>query len=144
MGNEIIICKNCGNHFYLKFCNNCGQKSDTHRITWKELFHHLPHAIFHLDEGFFYTIKQLIIRPGHALREYLLGKRKYFFNPFLMLILVTTLCTFLYVYFHFNTIIASVRLDKLEQQNIYIAHSYLAIRNVFFCLVCSIGDYLIF
>ena len=144
MENKQISCKNCGNQYGGKFCNVCGQKAGTYRITWKEIFHHLPHAFFHLDEGFFYTIKQLAIRPGHTIREYLEGKRKSHYNPFLMLILLAGLCSYLFVYFHFQTIFASVSIDKLEVQNPFIAHKYFFARTIFFCLLCSAGDYLFF
>lgn len=137
-------CKNCGNRFEGKFCNLCGQGADTYRITWKEILHHLPHALFHLDKGIFYSIKELAIRPGHTIREYLVGKRKHHFNPFLMLLLLTGLCSYLYVYLHFKTILASVRLDKLEIASPLIAHKYFALRTLFFCLLCSVGDYLFF
>lgn len=141
---RITHCKNCGNTFSLNYCNNCGQKADTNRITWHELLHHLPHAIFHVDSGLFYTIKELATRPGHSIREYLEGKRKNHFSPFLMLVLITGLTSYLFVYFHFQTIMASIRLDELEEQNAAIAHKYFALRTLFFCLVCSIGDFLIF
>lgn len=144
MENEITICKNCGNQFRLNFCNSCGQKANTFRITWKEVIHNLPHAIFHLDEGLVYTIKQLATRPGDTIREYLEGKRKPHFNPFLLFVLAGSLASYLFVHFHVRTLLASVQLDELEEQNALIVHKYFAIRTIFFCLVCSIGDYFIF
>ncbi|HRI19804.1 MAG TPA: DUF3667 domain-containing protein [Panacibacter sp.] len=144
MEKNFIFCKNCGNQFEGKFCNVCGQQSNTYRITWKEILHHLPHVLFHLDKGILYSIKELAIRPGYTIKEYLEGKRKYHFNPFLMLLLLTGLSSYLYVYLHFETILSSVRLDKLEIQNALIAHKYFAGQTIFFCLLCSFGDYLFF
>lgn len=137
-------CKNCGNLFRGYFCNNCGQKYNISRITWKEVFHNIPHMLFHLDDGFFYTIKELFVRPGHTIREYLEGKRKYHFNPFVLLLILAGLCSTLYVYFNLSTILASISLHKLEEQNEFIAHKFFATRTIIFCLICSIGDYLIF
>ena len=74
-------CKNCGHPFDLDYCNRCGQKASVKRIEMKWLLHELPHAIWHVEKGFFYNVKQLFIRPGHAIRDFLEGKRKYFFNP---------------------------------------------------------------
>jgi Protein of unknown function (DUF3667) len=143
MVNNKLVCKNCSNNLVGNFCSNCGQKANTFRITFRELFHHIPHAVFHIDHGFFYTVKELAYRPGHAIREYLEGKRKYHFNPFLMLLLLGGFC-YLYSRFHFETVLASVSFDKLELQNAAIAHKYFAYRSFFFCMVCSIGDYLLF
>ena len=144
MTKESTICKNCGNIFQLKYCNSCGQLADTYKITWKELFHHLPHAFFHIDSGFFYTIKELATRPGNSIREYLEGKRKRHFNPFMLLIILTGFCSYLYVYFHLHTIFASIRMDQLEVKNALIAHKFFFARTIFFCILCSIGDYLMF
>jgi Protein of unknown function (DUF3667) len=99
--------------------------------------------LFHLDDGFFYTIKQLAIKPGQTIRDYLEGKRKYYFNPFVMLLLLAGLCSALYVYFHIPTILASVSLSKLEEKNAFIAHKFFASRIIIFCLICSLGDYLV-
>lgn len=144
MESDLICCKNCNHHFEGRFCNFCGQKANTNRLTWKEVFHYIPHAVLHLDEGFFYTTKQLAIRPGYAIREYLNGKRKQHYNPFLMLVLLAGLSSYLYVHFHFQTIIASVRLDKLSVTNAIIADNFFAFRTLFFCLLCSMGDYIFF
>lgn len=137
-------CLNCGNSFEGNYCNDCGQKHNVTRITWKELFHNVPHMLFHLDDGFFYTIRQLLLDPGQTIREYLEGKRKRYFNPFVMLLLLAGLCSTLYVYFHLQTILAAVSLNKLEEANAFIAHKFFAARTIIFCLICSIGDYFLF
>lgn len=144
MESNTIHCLNCGESFAGNFCSNCGQKSNIKRFTWKEVFHNIPHMLFHLDDGFFYTIKQMAIQPGQTIRDYLEGKRKYYFNPFVMLLLLAGLCSALYVYFHIPTILASVSLNKLEEKNAFIAHKFFAGRIIIFCLICSIGDYLVF
>lgn len=144
METKTILCLNCGNTFVGNYCNQCGQKYTVARITWKELFHNVPHMLFHLDDGFFYTIKQLVVKPGQTIREYLGGKRKYHYNPFVMLLLLAGLCSTLYVYFHLQTILAAVSLKQLEEENAFIAHKFFAARTIIFCLICSVGDYFFF
>jgi Protein of unknown function (DUF3667) len=70
------------------FCPNCGQKTDTHRLTMSHIWHDIGHAFTHTDKGFFYTIKELAVRPGRVAREYVQGKRKKYFNPFSFLIII--------------------------------------------------------
>jgi len=41
----------------------------------------LPVSLFAWDRGFFFTVKQLYTRPGHAIAEYLAGKRASYFRP---------------------------------------------------------------
>lgn len=80
-------CLNCENLFDGSFCNQCGQKAATHRFTMHEWLHEIPHSLFHVDSGFFQTIKTLFRRPGAAVREYLEGKRKSLFSPFLYVLI---------------------------------------------------------
>ena len=71
-----------------KFCPDCGQKTDTHRLSLGHIWHDLVHAFTHADKGFLHLIKHLAIKPGKAAREYVNGHRKKYFNPFNFLILV--------------------------------------------------------
>lgn len=80
-------CLNCSNQFDGKFCNECGQKAATHRFTIHEWMHEIPHSILHVDGGFFHTFKNLCRRPGNMIREYLDGRRKSYFSPFLYVLI---------------------------------------------------------
>jgi hypothetical protein len=93
-------CKNCGNTFEGKFCNNCGQKADTHRLTIKHYLHETLHTFTHLDTGIIYLIKELARRPGEVVREYVEGARKKYFNPMQFLILGVGVNFFLALTFH--------------------------------------------
>jgi rRNA maturation protein Nop10 len=85
-------CLNCTNETINNFCSVCGQKNSTHRFTIQHFLHDFLHGVFHLDKGFFYTLKELFTRPGHSTREYIQGKRVNIFNAFtLMLILIALL-----------------------------------------------------
>ncbi len=89
-----MTCKNCGNTFEGKFCSNCGQTADIHRVTFKHFFHELFHAFTHADKGIFLLAKALAFRPGHVAREWLDGKRKRYFNPLSFLVLTTAFYAF--------------------------------------------------
>ena len=95
---ETVTCLNCKNTFRGSFCNECGQKAATHRFTMHEWLHEIPHSLFHIDSGFFYTLKALFLRPGNAVREYLEGRRKQLFSPFLYVLI---LCGVYVVISHF-------------------------------------------
>lgn len=93
--NSLSACKNCGHNFKGKFCNECGQKADIHRFTVKHILHDFFHAFTHVDSGILYLIKELFLRPGDTVREYLEGKRKKYFNPFQYFVLATAVVVFL-------------------------------------------------
>lgn len=68
-------CKNCSFEFEGKFCPKCGQKSKTGRITIRQVFNEARQHFIHFDQGFLYTVRELALRPGHSIREYIAGKR---------------------------------------------------------------------
>lgn len=93
------ICKNCNNHFDGNFCNNCGQTANIHKLNMHFIWHDLQHGLFHFDNGIFHTIKQLLTRPGHTIREFIDGKRVKHFKPLSLVVVLATLYGLLYHYF---------------------------------------------
>ncbi|MDY3548957.1 DUF3667 domain-containing protein [Riemerella anatipestifer] len=53
------------------------------------------HGIWHLDSGIFFTLKELLVRPGHSIREFIQGKRVGYFNFITLLILILGITHFL-------------------------------------------------
>ncbi len=90
-----LICKNCTTHFRGNFCSHCGQSAKVDKINAAYFLHDIPHSIFHIDKGFFYTLKSLIVSPGIALKGYLAGHRIKHFRPFGFVIIMSTICTLL-------------------------------------------------
>jgi hypothetical protein len=97
-----IICKNCNQTFKGHYCNNCGQSADTHKINAHFLWHDIQHGLLHFDNGIPYSIKQLFIRPGHSIREFIEGKRVRHFKPLSLITVLAALYGFLYHYFQIN------------------------------------------
>jgi len=102
------VCKNCHQQFKGNYCNNCGQSADTHDKNTRYLWHTIEHGVFHVDKGILFTTKELFTRPGHAIREYISGKRITHFNPFTYIIILSSvyalLAHFLHVKIFFDTI----------------------------------------
>jgi hypothetical protein len=59
-------CLNCGSGLGAgyKFCATCGQKANTHRLSFHEIGHDALHYVTHADKGIFHLIKELARRPG--------------------------------------------------------------------------------
>lgn len=70
-----------------KFCPACGQPTPAHRIDWHFLGHELEHSVLHMDRGVLYSLKELMLRPGHLMRGYLEGQRAKQVKPLLLLMI---------------------------------------------------------
>ncbi len=85
------LCKNCENSFDGKFCSNCGQKTNTKRLDWNYLKDEAKYTFLHLNNGLLYTIKQLFVRPGETINEFIAGKRIQHYKPILLVFVLAGL-----------------------------------------------------
>lgn len=100
---ESAHCVNCNRPLSpdFKVCPECGQKIKIHRFTITHILHELLHAFTHADKGALHMLKELAIRPGIVLQEYILeGKRKKYFNPFTLLLIILGFSVFMNSVFH--------------------------------------------
>jgi len=107
------------------------------------MFHDITHAMFHLDKGIIHSAKELAVRPGQTIKEYLEGKRVNHFNPLLMLLLVGGFCSYLYGATHLRTLFSPLKIHDIEDQSPFMAHKYFAISMSVSCIIFTIGDYFI-
>ena len=140
---ESTTCKNCGTIFKGNYCMHCGQSAIIHRLNLKYLLHNFFHAITHMDAGYLHTIKDLAIRPGHSIREYLHGKRSGHGDPLVMLLIVGGLCTWLYKDFHIKTL-TSVDIGSLQDGMQIVSLKFFALACLSYSLIFSLSDFLIF
>jgi hypothetical protein len=118
-------CSNCGAPLADKYCSHCGQKAETHRFSTKHIFaHDFIHGVFHLDKGFLFTAKELLVRPGYSIREYVEGKRVNHFNYVTFILLLITVNVFIHTTFHVNIaeIFNDVRPDANKLQIFMLQH----------------------
>ena len=87
-------CLNCNTSYEGNFCPHCGQKAKTHRITFAAIMHDIPHSVFHVDKGLFYTFAQMLYKPGTVLKNYIDGKRVNYFSPFAYVFLLSAVSSF--------------------------------------------------
>lgn len=114
-------CKNCSEIFVGNFCPNCGQNAHEHRINAHYFLHDIPHAVFHVDNGFFYTIKMLFTKPGLMIQEFLEGKRIKYFRPIAYVMVVTALSTLIVKFLDWGThkILAGKGIKMHESHNFF-------------------------
>lgn len=88
---DLHECATCGTQFHGNYCPRCGQKANIGRYSFKTAF------LLFLDvwglgnRGMFRTIRDLLLRPGYMIRDYLSGMQMAYFPPFKMFFLVIAL-----------------------------------------------------
>ena len=143
MKGSIIIhkCKSCGFSGKGNYCDNCGQSFKTKRISLKELLRELFHFFTHIEKGFFYTLKQLIVAPGHMQLTYIEGKRIIHQKPFSMFLLCATI-TALFRYWIFYAVTKYYHADIISEAKFF--HEYLVITYINLIPIYALITYLLF
>ena len=96
-----------------------------------------------MDSGYLHTIKELAVRPGHMIREYLQGKRGKHRDPMLMLVIIGGLCSVLYNHYHIKTL-ASLDLSELKGEMEVFSLKFFVLAFFGYSLILSLFDYLVF
>ncbi len=138
-------CPNCGHMLMAseRYCSQCGQKKDIKEITIRDLIAELIDS-FNFERGFLHTFKELSYRPGHAIREYIGGKRKGNMNPMKYLLLVSAIAALVNVFIPFEEYIqfeigAGEDAEKAEKVKQAFFELFLKITNQYFSALMVIG-----
>ncbi len=84
-------CATCGTRFEGNYCPRCGQSARIGRYSFMKAL------LLFLDvwgvgnRGMFRSIRDLLLRPGYMIRDYLRGMQMAYFPPFKMFFLLVTL-----------------------------------------------------
>src|SRR5690606_17116595 len=87
---HMALCKNCEVSLTdgVRYCPSCGQSVHVHRLNTRFLFHEGVHYLTHADKGIFHLIRDLAVKRGVVAREYIAGKRRKYFSPLPLVMLV--------------------------------------------------------
>jgi hypothetical protein len=80
-------CKNCNTEINQNYCPQCGQPAKLHRIDGHYILHEIEH-ILHFERGILFTVRELLLRPGKSVKEFISDKKDYFFSNLSISILV--------------------------------------------------------
>jgi len=75
-------CLNCGAPVTGKHCAQCGQASDVHVLSMREVAGDVTHSLLHLDSRVWRTLRLLALRPGELTREFISGRHQHYLPPF--------------------------------------------------------------
>ena len=92
--NRDAICKECSITFVGEFCSSCGRPRELKRINGRYIASEIGRVI-NLDKGIFYTIRELLLRPGISIQQFIKEDRNRLVKPIVFLIV----CSLVYSIF---------------------------------------------
>lgn len=92
-------CKNCNHVVNEKFCPNCGQPAKLKRIDGHYLSHEIEHVL-HVERGLLYTVRELAIKPGATVREFISENRTRLVKPIIFIIITSLIYSVVSHFFH--------------------------------------------
>ena len=105
-------CKNCDTEISQNYCPNCGQPSKLKRIDAHYIQHEIEHLL-HFERGFLYTVRELVLRPGKSIREYLHDNRSRLIKPIIFIIVTSLIYTITATIFHIENSLIGYKDDKI-------------------------------
>lgn len=83
-----VECLNCGHPLDIsdKFCPNCSQANSTKKLTLVDFFEEFFSNIISYDSRLLRTLAALLLRPGKITKDYIIGQRISYTNPFRFLL----------------------------------------------------------
>ncbi len=97
-----MICRKCAAEVDQNFCPNCGTPAKLERINSKFIFKEFS-QLFNQDSGLLYTIRELSIRPGKAIKIYITTDRTKLQKPIIFLFF----CSLIYTIISQNTTLSN-------------------------------------
>lgn len=109
----MTTCKKCNCEFQSNYCPNCGQPSKVERINGRYIVSEIA-SVLNFQKGFFYTVKELIIRPGENIRVFISEDRNRLVKPIMFVLISSLIYTIVVRIFHLEDGIIDGANDALE------------------------------
>ena len=92
-------CKNCKTEVNFNYCHHCGQPVILKRINGHYIIHEVEHVL-HFEKGILYTIRELLIRPGENVKQFISENRSRLVKPIIFIIITSLAYSLINHYFH--------------------------------------------
>ncbi len=94
-------CKNCNTEINQNYCPNCGQPAKLKRIDGKYILSEIG-SVLNFDKGIFFTIRELLLRPGQSIRNFISDDRNRLVKPIAFIIITSLIYTIAQQFLHFE------------------------------------------
>jgi hypothetical protein len=97
----VNTCKNCKTEVTLNYCPNCGNPIKLTRINSQYIVQEVG-SVLNFDKGIFYTIRELILRPGKTIRQFIKEDRNRLVKPIVFIIISSLIYSIFQQLFNFE------------------------------------------
>lgn len=97
----INTCKNCKTDLTKDYCPNCGNPSKLKRIDGQYILNEIG-SVLNFDKGILYTIRELILRPGKTIRQFIQEDRNRLVKPIVFIIICSLVYSIIQQIFNFE------------------------------------------
>lgn len=82
-----------------EFCTNCKQNLKPKRIDGHYILHEIEHVL-HFERGILYTVRELLIRPGENIKNFITENRSRLVKPIIFIIVTSLIYKLINHFFH--------------------------------------------
>ncbi len=94
-------CKKCDNEFEGNYCPSCGHPQKLERINGRYIISEIA-SVLNFQKGILHTIKELLLRPGQNIRQFISEDRNRLVKPILFILICSLTYTLFVQIFEFK------------------------------------------
>jgi len=117
-------CKNCDTILTGKFCATCGRPVQIDRVDWHYIVHEIRHVL-HFEKGIAHTVKELLVKPGPSIHEFITVDRSRLVKPVLFIVITSLIYTTIEHFFH----IEQGYVNYSDSENLHVSTVYTWMQN---------------
>lgn len=89
---DVEVCSSCQEVLHGNYCAACGTQKSLKRIDGAYVARQVS-TVLNFDKGFFYTIRELLVRPGGTVSTFILTDRNRLVKPIVFIIICSLIYT---------------------------------------------------
>ncbi|MDM1395865.1 DUF3667 domain-containing protein [Myroides odoratimimus] len=100
-----MSCKTSHTDLSTGYCPDCGESIKLKRIDSHYVLHEISHVL-HVEKGIFYTIKELLLKPGITVQKFITEDRSKLVKPIIFIIIASLIYSLIAHYFHIESFVS--------------------------------------
>jgi hypothetical protein len=119
----MAVCPSCSSLISTRFCHECGAEAEVKRIDRNYILQEVKAVLLNFEKGFFYTAKELAVRPGNLVNSFLSGDRRKLYKP-ISFVVISSIMYSLLSHFLGYQIVSPKKDDNVSVIFVWITENY--------------------